>query len=166
MSRDPVVMQALAGGCDGVPHAARLTSGAPGPHVLVNAMSHGNEPCGLAALRLILDNAGALCRGSVTLVLANPAAALAPGTGGGNVRGGDDPCRSDPSGPRAVAAVRSVPLQPADGAGDPGDLPGIQELTGAVDPSRSLDGHAGGCGEVRRCIPQRIDGSTDAARGF
>jgi predicted deacylase len=83
MSRDPVTMQALSEGCDGVSHVLRLVSGAPGPHVLVNAMSHGNEPCGLAALRLILDHAAALCRGSITLVLANPAAALAPATGGG-----------------------------------------------------------------------------------
>lgn len=83
MNRDPVTMQALSEGCDGVSHVLRLESGAPGPHVLVNAMSHGNEPCGLAALRLILDHADALCRGSITLVLANPAAALAPGTAGG-----------------------------------------------------------------------------------
>ncbi|MDM0039881.1 succinylglutamate desuccinylase/aspartoacylase family protein [Variovorax sp. J22G21] len=40
----------------GVDYVHRFESGQPGPHVLVNALTHGNEICGMVAARHLLDN--------------------------------------------------------------------------------------------------------------
>ncbi|MCC7426323.1 MAG: succinylglutamate desuccinylase/aspartoacylase family protein [Alphaproteobacteria bacterium] len=61
-------------GWAGVPHVLRIDTGRAGPHLVVNALTHGNEVCGLAALRAVLRRRKALLRGVVTLVAANPAA--------------------------------------------------------------------------------------------
>ncbi|MGJ7497111.1 succinylglutamate desuccinylase [Variovorax sp. RT4R15] len=40
----------------GVDYVHRFESGQPGPHVLVNTLTHGNEICGMVAARHLLDN--------------------------------------------------------------------------------------------------------------
>jgi len=44
-------------GNTGVPYVHRFESGKPGPHVLVNALTHGNEFCGMVAATHLLDHA-------------------------------------------------------------------------------------------------------------
>lgn len=40
----------------GIPYVHRFDSGRPGPHVLVNALTHGNEFCGMVAATHLLDS--------------------------------------------------------------------------------------------------------------
>ena len=42
-------------GNTGVPYVHRFDSGQPGPHVLINALTHGNEICGMVAATHLLD---------------------------------------------------------------------------------------------------------------
>jgi predicted deacylase len=61
----------------GLPSALRdgvllLDSGRAGPHAVIVALLHGNETCGLAAIRAVLARRGELRRGRVTLLVANP----------------------------------------------------------------------------------------------
>lgn len=42
-------------GNTGVDYVHRFESGRPGPHVLINALTHGNEICGMVAARHLLD---------------------------------------------------------------------------------------------------------------
>jgi predicted deacylase len=58
---------------DGVKAVLRLDSGMPGPHAVVVALLHGNETCGLGAIRAVLAREAELLRGRVTLIAANPA---------------------------------------------------------------------------------------------
>lgn len=72
------VMQSLPkalreGSVEGVAQALRLETGRSGPHAVVVALLHGNETCGLAALRAVLRRRGELRRGRVTLLAANVA---------------------------------------------------------------------------------------------
>ncbi|RYF68547.1 MAG: succinylglutamate desuccinylase, partial [Comamonadaceae bacterium] len=39
----------------GIDYVHRFESGLPGPHVLVNALTHGNEICGMVAAKHLLD---------------------------------------------------------------------------------------------------------------
>ncbi|WP_454694103.1 succinylglutamate desuccinylase [Achromobacter aegrifaciens] len=39
----------------GIPYVHRFESGRPGPHVLINAITHGNEICGMVAATHLLD---------------------------------------------------------------------------------------------------------------
>lgn len=58
----------------GVDYVHRFDSGRPGPHLLVNALTHGNEFCGMVAATHLLD-AGVRPRvGTLTVSLANVAA--------------------------------------------------------------------------------------------
>jgi predicted deacylase len=58
----------------GIDHVHRFESGRPGPHVLVNALTHGNELCGMVAATHLLD-AGVRPRiGTLTVAFANVAA--------------------------------------------------------------------------------------------
>ena len=43
-------------GNTGVPYVHRFESHKPGPHVLINALTHGNEICGMVAARHLLDS--------------------------------------------------------------------------------------------------------------
>src|SRR5262249_20450465 len=52
----------------------RLESGKPGPHVLVVALTHGNEICGAIALDRLLRERVRPARGTLTLAFANIAA--------------------------------------------------------------------------------------------
>lgn len=58
---------------EGVQQAVRIESGRPGPHVVIVAIIHGNETCGLSAMRAILTKRSAILRGRITMIAANVA---------------------------------------------------------------------------------------------
>lgn len=58
----------------GVDFVHRFDSGLPGPHVLVNALTHGNEFCGMVAACHLLDTGVRPLRGTLTVSFANVAA--------------------------------------------------------------------------------------------
>lgn len=58
----------------GVDYVHRFASGRPGPHVLVNALTHGNEFCGMVAATQLLDSGVRPKIGTLTVSLANVAA--------------------------------------------------------------------------------------------
>lgn len=58
-------------GTDGVPYVHTFDSGAPGPHVMINAITHGNEVCGAIIVRELLDLRFRPQRGRLTLAFAN-----------------------------------------------------------------------------------------------
>jgi predicted deacylase len=55
----------------GIPFVHVLDSGRPGPNVLIQALTHGNEYCGAIALCELLAAPPALLQGTLTLVFAN-----------------------------------------------------------------------------------------------
>jgi len=66
----------FAPGNGGIPYAWTFAADRPGPHVLVQALTHGNEVCGAIALDWALrENLRPTC-GSLSLVFANVAAYL------------------------------------------------------------------------------------------
>ena len=67
-------IRAHAAGNTGVPYVHRLGSGRPGPVVMVQALTHGNELCGAIALHWLLQQALAPLHGSLVLAFANVAA--------------------------------------------------------------------------------------------
>lgn len=58
-------------GNTGVPYVHRFDSGRPGPHVLVNALTHGNEFCGMVAACHLLDTGVRPQIGTLTVSFAN-----------------------------------------------------------------------------------------------
>ena len=75
----PIELQApdirpFAVGNTGVPYVHRFDSGRPGPVVMVQALTHGNELCGAIALQWLLQQPLALRHGSLVLAFANVAA--------------------------------------------------------------------------------------------
>lgn len=58
-------------GNTGVPYVHRFASGKPGPHVLVNALTHGNEFCGMVAATHLLDSGVRPKIGTLTVSFAN-----------------------------------------------------------------------------------------------
>jgi len=58
----------------GVDYVHRFESAQPGPHVLINALTHGNEFCGMVAACHLLDTAVRPKRGTLTVSFANVAA--------------------------------------------------------------------------------------------
>ena len=67
----PRDLSAYRAGNTGIPYVHRFASGRPGPHVLVNALTHGNELCGMVAATHLLD-AGVRPRiGTLTVSFAN-----------------------------------------------------------------------------------------------
>lgn len=58
----------------GVEYVHRFESGVPGPHVLINALTHGNEFCGMVAACHLLDTGVRPLRGTLTVSFANVAA--------------------------------------------------------------------------------------------
>src|SRR3982751_5060458 len=58
-------------GNTGVPYVHRFESGKPGPHVLVNALTHGNEFCGMVAATHLLDKGIRPKAGTLTVSFAN-----------------------------------------------------------------------------------------------
>ena len=71
MPRD---ISGLARGNVGIDYVHRFESGAPGPHVAVVGLTHGNEFCGMTALTWLLDNGVRPVRGALTAIFANVAA--------------------------------------------------------------------------------------------
>ena len=70
----PRDLSAYRAGNTGVPYVHRFHSGQPGPHVLVNALTHGNEFCGMVAACHLLDAGVRPLRGTLTISFANVAA--------------------------------------------------------------------------------------------
>ena len=70
----PGDISAYRAGNVGIDYVHRLDSGQPGPHVLVNALTHGNEICGVAAVRYLLDQGIRPLAGTLTVSFANVAA--------------------------------------------------------------------------------------------
>lgn len=60
-----------ADGTDGIPYVHTFDSGAPGPHVMVNAITHGNEVCGAIIVKELLDLKFRPQHGRLTLSFAN-----------------------------------------------------------------------------------------------
>ncbi|CAN7419686.1 succinylglutamate desuccinylase/aspartoacylase family protein [Pseudoduganella sp. LjRoot289] len=60
-----------AEGNAGIPYAYSFDSGLPGPHVMVAALTHGNEVCGAIAVKGLLDLGIRPRKGRLTLVFAN-----------------------------------------------------------------------------------------------
>jgi hypothetical protein len=69
----PALAAHAAGNC-GIPYAWTFAAERPGPHVLVQALTHGNEVCGAIALDWILRERIRPTRGTLSLVFANVAA--------------------------------------------------------------------------------------------
>ncbi|NTX32197.1 succinylglutamate desuccinylase/aspartoacylase family protein [Burkholderia pyrrocinia] len=61
-------------GNTGVDYVYRFESGQPGPHVMVNALTHGNEVCGAIVVDALLALGVRPRRGTLTLSFANVAA--------------------------------------------------------------------------------------------
>jgi predicted deacylase len=70
----PRDLSAYRAGNTGIPHVHRFASGRPGPHVLVNALTHGNEFCGMVAATHLLDHGVRPRIGTLTVSFANVAA--------------------------------------------------------------------------------------------
>jgi len=60
-----------AAGNSGIPWLYTYDSGVPGPHVMINALTHGNEVCGAIAVADLLDLGLRPRRGRLTLAFAN-----------------------------------------------------------------------------------------------
>jgi len=70
----PRDLSAYRKGNIGVDYVHRFESGRPGPHVLVNALTHGNEFCGMVAAAHLLDSGVRPKIGTLTISFANVAA--------------------------------------------------------------------------------------------
>ena len=55
----------------GIDYVHRFESGRPGPHVLINALTHGNEFCGMVAASHLLDTGVRPLCGTLTVSFAN-----------------------------------------------------------------------------------------------
>ena len=60
-----------AQGTHGIPYVHSFDSGKPGPHVMVNALTHGNEICGAIALNRIFELGLKPRQGKLSLVFVN-----------------------------------------------------------------------------------------------
>lgn len=70
----PRDLSAYKAGNTGIEYVHRFESGKPGPHVLINALTHGNEFCGMVAVCDLLDRGVRPKVGTLTLSFANVAA--------------------------------------------------------------------------------------------
>jgi predicted deacylase len=70
----PIDITPYATGNTGIPYVTTFDSGLPGPHVVVNALTHGNELCGAHALAFLFENGVRPLRGRLSLSFANVAA--------------------------------------------------------------------------------------------
>ncbi len=70
----PRDLQPYRHGNTGIDYVHRFESGRPGPHVLVNALTHGNEFCGMVAATHLLDQGVRPHIGTLTVSFANVAA--------------------------------------------------------------------------------------------
>lgn len=67
----PRDLRAYRKGNTGIDYVHRFESGRPGPHVLVNALTHGNEFCGMTAATHLLDTGVRPKIGTLTVSFAN-----------------------------------------------------------------------------------------------
>src|SRR5688500_1604172 len=67
----PRDLSAYRQGNTGIDYVHRFASGKPGPHVLVNALTHGNEICGMVAATHLLDHGVRPKIGTLTVSFAN-----------------------------------------------------------------------------------------------
>ena len=70
----PRDLSAYRQGNVGIDYVHRFDSGQPGPHVLINALTHGNELCGMVAATHLLDTGVRPRCGTLTISFANVAA--------------------------------------------------------------------------------------------
>jgi predicted deacylase len=70
----PPDIAAYREGNTGVPYVTTFDSGKPGPNVMINAVTHGNELCGAIAVDFLFRNEVRPVRGKLTLSFANVAA--------------------------------------------------------------------------------------------
>ena len=70
----PRDLSAYRQGNVGIDYVHRFESGQPGPHVLINALTHGNEICGMVATTHLLDTGVRPRIGTLTISFANVAA--------------------------------------------------------------------------------------------
>ena len=70
----PRDLQPYRRGNVGIDFVHRFESGRPGPHVLINALTHGNELCGMVAATHLLDSGIRPNFGTLTVSFANVAA--------------------------------------------------------------------------------------------
>jgi len=70
----PRDLSAYRQGNVGIDYVHRFESGQPGPHVLINALTHGNEICGMVAATHLLDSGVRPRIGTLTISFANVAA--------------------------------------------------------------------------------------------
>lgn len=70
----PRDLSAYREGNVGIPYVHRFDSGRPGPQVLINALTHGNEFCGMVAACHLLDTGVRPLNGTLTVSFANVAA--------------------------------------------------------------------------------------------
>src|SRR5437868_2034850 len=70
----PQDLSAYRQGNTGIAYVHRFESGRTGPHVLVNALTHGNEFCGMVAAKHLLDSGVRPRIGTLTVSFANVAA--------------------------------------------------------------------------------------------
>ncbi len=64
-------LSAYRAGNTGIDYVFSFDSGRAGPHVVINGLTHGNEPCGAEAVTRLLDDGVRPARGRLTLSLAN-----------------------------------------------------------------------------------------------
>jgi predicted deacylase len=67
----PRDLSAYQAGNTGVDYIHRFDSGKPGPHVLINALTHGNEFCGMVAATHLLDTGVRPKTGTLTVSFSN-----------------------------------------------------------------------------------------------
>ena len=67
----PRDLSAYRAGNTGVDYVHRFVSGQPGPHVLINALTHGNEFCGMVAACHLLDTGVRPLKGTLTVSFSN-----------------------------------------------------------------------------------------------
>ena len=67
----PRDLSAYRKGNTGIDYVHRFDSGRPGPHVLINALTHGNEICGMVAATHLLDSGVRPLIGTLTISFAH-----------------------------------------------------------------------------------------------
>ncbi len=68
-------ISAYEAGNTGIPYVWSFEAGAPGPHVMISATVHGNEPCGSVALDWLMSRGVRPLKGKLTLAFMNTQAA-------------------------------------------------------------------------------------------
>lgn len=67
----PVDISPWKKGNTGIDYVTTYDSGVAGPHLMINALTHGNELCGAHALKFLFENEVRPVRGKLTLSFAN-----------------------------------------------------------------------------------------------